>query len=320
MKITALLLTLVCLSTSVLAHEHGTIKIYNAKFLPNVFSKLTPGHLVLKDGASKTLLPSKNARVLNQNLEKTRDFFAQELGRKSWDNKGSDILAIINVNFFNLIDPHRTRQNAAWVETRLYFGSGSAQGLDNFEQALDVVAHEYTHAVIQTSANLIYEGQSGALNEHLADVFGSIINQVYNPQLTNPYQIGATVLNGKLAKAASSMRDMMNPALGLPSQPEHMNDLFNFRYFDFIYQCTPTDANDHCGVHYLSGIPNKMAAIVMSKIGPHEAAKLFYGVMTKRLHRTSNFADYRVALMQECEALATDTCSIVDDALTAVGI
>lgn len=320
MKLSGLLLGLAALSTTAFAHDHGTIKVYDAKFLPQIVSMLKPGNLVLEDGQKKTLFLPKTAKILNENLEKTRDFFAEELGRKSWDDKGADILASLNVNRYTLVDILGSKQNAAWMKTRFIFGAGDSKGLDNFEKALDVVAHEYTHAVIQTSANLVYEGESGALNEHLADVFGSIINQVNNPNLSNPYQIGATVLYGKYAEKAKTLRDMMDPSKGLTPQPGHTIQLLTAPYKQFAVGCVPSGDNDKCGVHILSGIPNKMSALVMSKIGPQESAKLFYGVMTKRLSANSKFADYSVALMQECKLMASDTCSIVNDALKAVGL
>ena len=320
MKLSGLLLGLAALSSSAFAHDNGTIKIYDAKFLPQIVSLLKPGNLVLEDGQKKSLLLPKTAKILNENLEKTRDFFAEEMGRKSWDDKGSDILASLNVNRYTVLDLLGSKQNAAWAKTRFMFGAGSAKGLDNFEKALDVVAHEYTHAVIQTTSNLTYEGQSGALNEHFADVFGSIINQVNNPNLSNPYLIGSTVLFGEYAEKAHALRDMMDPLKGLSPQPAHMIHLMIPPFDKFNETCQPTSDNDRCGVHVLSGIPNRMSALVMSKIGPQESAKLFYGVMTKRLSAKSNFADYRVALMEECKSLSSDTCSIVNDALKAVGL
>lgn len=319
MKLRGLVLTLACLSTTAFAHENGTIKVYDAKFLPQIVSMLKPGNLVMEDGKKKALVLPKTARVLNQNLERIRDYFAEEFNRKSWDNKGADIQASLNVNRFTLVDLLGSKQNAAWMKTRFIFGAGSDKGLDGFEQALDVVGHEYTHAVIQESSNLKYEGQSGALNEHLADVFGSIINQKHN-KLSNPYLIGGTVLRGEYAEKAHALRDMMDPAKGLASQPAHMNDLKLPKFAKYAEGCVASGENDRCGVHVLSGIPNKMSALVMSAIGIDESAKLFYNVMTKRLKENSNFADYRVALMKECKSLASDTCDIVDDALKSVGL
>ena len=39
-----------------------------------------------------------------------------------------------------------------------------------FAGALDVVAHEMTHGVIDHTAGLIYQGQSGAVNEDFSDI------------------------------------------------------------------------------------------------------------------------------------------------------
>lgn len=320
MKFHGIILGLACISTAAFAHENGTIKIYDAKFVPQIISMFKPGNLVLEDGQKKTLILPKTARILNSNLEKVRDFFAEEFSRKSWDNKGTDILASLNINRYTLFDVLGSKENAAWAKTRFIFGSGSSDGLDNFEKALDVVGHEYTHAVIQTSSNLKYEGQSGALNEHLADVFGVIVNYRHNKNLSNPYLIGATVLYGAYAEKAHALRDMMDPSKGLSKQPSHMDDLQTEKFSKYSPDCKPTGENDRCGVHVLSGIPNKMSALVMSAIGIEESAELFYNVMTKRLTENSQFSDYRAALMEECKTQSSDTCGIVDDALKSVGI
>jgi len=320
MKLRGLVLALACLSTSAFANENGTIKIYDAEFVPQIINMFKPGRLVLENGKKKALIIPRTARILNTNLEKVRDFYAEEFSRKSWDDKGSPILASVNLNRFTFWDLLGSKQNAAWTKTRFIFGAGSKKGLDHFEKALDVVGHEYTHAVIQTTSNLKYEGQSGALNEHLADVFGIIINYRHNRNLTNPYLIGATVLHGEYAKKASSLRDMMDPSKGLSPQPGHMEELKAGRFAKFAPGCVSTASNDNCGVHILSGIPNKMSALVMSAIGIEESAELFYNVMTKRLTANSQFADYRTALMEECKSQSSDTCAIVDDALSSVGI
>lgn len=322
MKLTALILGLSCLSSAAFANDNGTIKIYDAKFLPQIVSLLTPGNLVLEDGDKKTLLLPKTAKVLSSNLEKIRDYYASEFGRKSWDDKGSDINASLNVNRYTVIDLLGSKQNAAWMQlsNRFLFGAGKKSGFDNFEKALDVVAHEYTHAVIQTTSALEYEGQSGALNEHLADVFGSIINQQHNPNLSDPYVIGAAVLSKADALKSKGIRDMMNPLKGLDPQPDHMKFLTHPAFKPFVVDCKPSKENDRCGVHVLSGIPNKMAALVMSKMGTEDAGKLFYNVMTKRLSAKSNFADYSKALRLECKSLSSDACSIVDESLKAVGL
>ncbi|MBA2404375.1 MAG: M4 family metallopeptidase, partial [Bdellovibrionales bacterium] len=209
MKLTGLILGLACLSSTAFAHEHGTIKIYDAKFAPEFFIMMKPGKLVLEDGKKMSMITPKDAKIAHENLAKVRDFYVSKLARKSWDGKGAEIQAAINVNkFLAPLDITGQRQNAAWAKTRFLFGAGKKNGLDGMVNAIDVVGHEYTHAVIQTSSNLKYEGQSGALNEHLADVFGAIININYNNP-SNPYLIGASILHGEYATKAEALRDMM---------------------------------------------------------------------------------------------------------------
>ena len=57
------------------------------------------------------------------------------------------------------------------------YGDGDGQTFIRFTKSLDVVGHELTHGVVSHECNLVYQGESGALNEHFADVFGSLIRQ-----------------------------------------------------------------------------------------------------------------------------------------------
>ena len=59
---------------------------------------------------------------------------------------------------------------------QLVFGDGD-EFLKNFTGTVDVIGHELTHAVTDAMAPLLYFGQSGALNEHISDVFGIIVKQ-----------------------------------------------------------------------------------------------------------------------------------------------
>lgn len=318
MNFSKIILALTFFSSMAMAHENGTIRIYDAQDVGMV-SKYNFGKLIMKDGEKLTLFTKENAVVLNRNLERTRDYFADEFSMKSWNNRRAPILASINFGKNTIFDLSGKKTTAAWNGTSFIFGSGYKNGIGNFESALDVVAHEYTHAIIQETSKLVYRGQSGALNEHLADVFGSILNQVYYPK-SNPYLIGTKAITGSLGKNVRALRDMMEPSKSYYPQPAHMKELGKEPYSQYGAKCVPAAVNDHCGVHVLSGIPNKMAALVMSAIGTRESAKLFFNVMTKRLKANSNFVDYRKALMTECRSMSSDTCDIVDDALKSVGM
>ena len=68
--------------------------------------------------------------------------------------------------------------NAFWDgQGHMYFGDGDGQLLTDTTKGLDVIGHELTHGVTQYEADLTYSGQSGALNESISDVFGSLVKQ-----------------------------------------------------------------------------------------------------------------------------------------------
>ena len=58
------------------------------------------------------------------------------------------------------------------------WSSATATGrCSSASRPVDVIGHELTHGVTQYTANLDYQGQSGALNESISDVFGSLVKQ-----------------------------------------------------------------------------------------------------------------------------------------------
>ena len=91
------------------------------------------------------------------------------LGRESIDNAGLDLIA--NVHF------RKEYMNAFWDGDEMTFGDGDGAIFTSLAQSFDVVAHELAHGVTQFTAGLVYKNQSGALNEHFSDVFGTAITQ-----------------------------------------------------------------------------------------------------------------------------------------------
>jgi Zn-dependent metalloprotease len=84
----------------------------------------------------------------------------------------------------------------------MVFGDGDGEIFNRFTIAIDVVAHELSHGVTETEAGLIYFEQSGALNESLSDVFGSLVKQYHLKQTADKadWLIG----EGLLAKASTA--------------------------------------------------------------------------------------------------------------------
>jgi hypothetical protein len=125
--------------------------------------------------------------------------------------------------------------NAFWDGAQMAYGDGDGVVFQRFTRSLDVVAHELTHGVQSFTSNLVYRGQSGALNEHFSDVFGILVRQWKLGEKADKasWLIGADVLVP--AKTRRAIRDMENPGtayvddpdLGTDPQPAHMKDFYS---------------------------------------------------------------------------------------------
>lgn len=300
--------------------------VYDANLNPLVPLK-GRGGLVLKNG-KKTgrgiLHTPDDAKAANSTLRTILDFYQTQLNRNSYDNKGTAVEASVNVGS---IDIFGMKQNAAWtgLGLRLFIFGKGGNLLNDFTQAMDVVAHEFTHAVIETTSNLDYNGQSGALNESFADIMGEtvqILTRGTSPG--NDLVVGESVISDKMkfeyeiktGKKLRGLRDMLNPELGLEPQPSHMSQIPSS-----LQNCTPNAFNDRCGVHILSGIPNKAAALIIKNLGAERTKKLFYVVMTEKLQSRSQFVDFAQELRREAQLTLTSTeAQVVNSALLEVGL
>ena len=138
----------------------------------------------------------------------------------------------------------------------------------SYSRYLDVIAHELTHGVTQYTSNLVYQGQSGALNESFSDIFGVIIKNWFAKKWTSPqgwdWEIGSGLGQGGLP-----LRDLSNPRR--TGDPDHMNSFVR----------TWADSG---GVHTNSNIHNKACYNLMTSkdesgnylFGPEESAVLYY--------------------------------------------
>jgi Zn-dependent metalloprotease len=182
--------------------------------------------------------------------------------------------------------------NAFWNGSQMVYGDGDEalppdQRLFNrFTIAIDVIGHELTHGVTQFTANLIYMGQSGALNESISDVFGSLVKQRTLAQTAAQadWLIGAGLLAARVhGQALRSMKApgtaYDDPVLGKDPQPAHMRD----------YQNVPYDSG---GVHINSGIPNHAFYVTAVQIGGNaweKAGKIWFVTLRDRLRASSDF-------------------------------
>src|SRR3954447_22843847 len=211
----------------------------------------------------------------------TYGFYKDVLGRDSVDDRGLELVSSVHygVHF----------ENAFWNGGQMVYGDGGGQLFEEgkLTKALDVIGHELTHGVTQFSAGLEYSKQSGALNESMSDVFGSLVKQRALGQTAEEadWLIGAHTLHPSLGTALRSMKDP-GTANQFDSQPAHMRD-----YLDLPDDNDPR--NDNGGVHINSGIPNKAFHLAATALGGHaweKAGPIWYGALTGALGPTSDFA------------------------------
>lgn len=212
-------------------------------------------------------------------FSETYDYFLERHNRNSLDNRGGSILATVRVgqNFFN----------AFFVsgQQAMFFGDAEI-----FAGALDVVAHELSHGVISNTSNLVYQNQSGALNESFSDIFGTLVQARTNGQVE--WVVGDQFTDRSL------LRDMKDPSsltspLGVP---------YPMRMSQFV-QTT----QDNGGVHINSSIPNHAfylyAEGLSGAVGLEDAANVFYRAFTVHLTQRSQFIDARLAVIRSAEEL-----------------
>ncbi|MFF7994699.1 M4 family metallopeptidase [Kitasatospora xanthocidica] len=97
------------------------------------------------------------------------DFYRDRLGREGLDGKGGAVVSVVNAS-----DGGKPYPNAFWDGSKMVYGSGGPDYYP-FSVALDVAGHEMTHGVVAHTAKLLYLGQSGAMDEAIADYFGNAI-------------------------------------------------------------------------------------------------------------------------------------------------
>jgi Zn-dependent metalloprotease len=279
--------------------------IYDARHTQDL-----PGHKVRGEGAD----PGKDATVNRAyaGLGATFELYLKAYGRHSIDDAGLPLDA--TVHFGEGYD------NAFWNGEQMVFGDGDNEIFLDFTIPVDVIGHELTHGVTQHTANLDYYGQSGALNESLSDVFGSLIKQYSLGQTAAEadWLIGAGLLAPRVTGTA--LRSMKAPGtaydddvLGKDPQPATMDDYVR-------------TGRDNGGVHINSGIPNHAFYLVATALAGHaweKAGQIWYDVLTGgELHQDALFADFATLTVKAARERygAGDELTAVQKAWEQVGV
>ncbi len=221
------------------------------------------------------------------------DYLDDVLDRRSIDGRDGAIRLVVHYG--------DGLANAFWEGRRAVFGDGDASTAP-LSAALDVVAHELFHGVTQEDSGLIYEGQSGALNESLSDVFACFVERRAGD---GDWTIGEDVVSPPL-------RDLARPwRTGLPA---HMRE--------YVY-LPPTPEADMGGVHINSTIPSHAAYLVADRIGLAKTRRIWYRAASVYLTPYAEFAEFAAATRAAAEDLYggdSDAAGAVDATWRAVGV
>lgn len=236
----------------------------------------------------------------------TFDYYKDVFNRNSYDNQGAKLVSTVHYG--------RNYNNAGWTGSQMIYGDGDGTTFVPLSGALDVIGHELTHAVTDTTAELVYQNESGAINESMSDIFGTLVEYHFN---NNPdWLIGEDIYTPNIA--GDALRSMADPTLN--GDPDHYSN----RY---------VGTQDYGGVHWNSGIGNKAAYLLanggshygvsVAGIGNDKTGEIFYRTLTQYLTPNSNYSQYRVASVQAATDLygaSSSEVASVKAAFSAVGV
>ena len=226
-------------------------------------------------------------------IDKIWNYYSIKHSRNSWDNAAGLIIAYNNAKPFNTVN------NSCWQcdGNAMTLGAGSTSAPTDDWNAIDIIGHEFTHGVVQSSAGLVYSYQSGALNESFADIFGTCIERYAEGNANPDWLLGED--NSYI------IRDFANP--GTYGQPD-----------TYLGTNWYSGTGDNGGVHTNSGVQNfwfylltvggsgtndNGDAYAVSSIGMDKAAAIAYRGLTSYLSSNSVYIDTRSATIHAAEDL-----------------
>lgn len=260
----------------------GVIKTYTANNSP--YNQIQSAPIV----SSSNNTWAANAISAHYHASLSYDYWKTVFNRNSYNGQGGSIPNVINITDEN----GQGFDNAFWNGAAMYYGNGGS----NFKPlagGLDVCAHELGHAVDETSANLEYQNQSGAINEAFSDIIGSMVER-------KNWTIGEDVMKpGNPNFPTGVLRDMSDPHNGGTSfadngyQPAHLSEIY-------------TGDQDNGGVHINSGVVNFAYYKYASAVGLSKGEQTFMKALFNYLTRSSQFIDLRIAVLQAAKDLYGD--------------
>jgi len=239
----------------------------------------------------------------------TYDFFECVFGRNSLDGHGMHIIG--SVHYGDRYD------NAFWDGAQMVYGDGDGIVFRSFTTCIDIIAHELSHGVIMSVVPLDGTGESAALDESLADVFGALVKQwsLHQSARAADWIIGSGQYTA--AVSAAGLRSLSapgsaydDPLLGKDPQPSHMRDYVEA-------------ADDRTNAHINSGIPNHAFYRFAHHLGGRAwetAGRVWYAALRSGLSRRCTFTQFAGATLDAANAHGRSTAFAVEQAWNAVGV
>src|SRR3954447_632303 len=242
-----------------------------------------PGDVVRSAGE-----PASGDAAVDESADGTTEVLAMYddvFSRSSYDGQGAQVVVTVH--------DEQSYDNAFWDGTQLVFGDGDGKVFGSFTRPVDVLGHEFAHAVTQFTAALTYADQSGALNESVSDCFGMCLKQRLLGQTAGQadWLVGQGIfLPGITARA---LRDMAHPGTAyddptLGRDPQ-VGDMAHFVH----------TTDDNGGVHTNSGIPNRAFYLAATAIGGDTwkgAGQIWYAALTGgQVAADTDFAGFAAA-------------------------
>ncbi|UOY94445.1 M4 family metallopeptidase [Ectobacillus sp. JY-23] len=240
------------------------------------------------------------------NSIKINQYYQSVHKRNGIDNKAMPMISTVHIG--------SKWNNAAWNGKQMLYGDGDGVLLGSLAGGLDVAGHEITHGVIEKTANLTYQDESGAINESLADIFGELA-ELYAGGITvtppDAWEMGEDIYtpnklnDGGLRSMSNPKTKSLSAAYGL--KDNKYPDTYADRYIGTL---------DKGGVHINSSINNK-AAYLIAAGGTHNGVtvtgitrqkmeKIYYRALTLYLTPSSGFKEMRQAAIQSARDLYPD--------------
>ncbi len=245
-------------------------------------------------------------------LEQSLNYYLSIHGRNGWDGANAGINIYQNALFCYTANctPNSPNNASFGGGTLLVGNSGNASTIDDWN-SLDILGHEMTHGVTGSSAGLVYEKESGALNESFSDIFGATIYSWFSGGTnTNVWKVG---FDRKLATNTTISLYIRNMAY-----PNDKGDPDTYQGTNWVNTTLAVDPGDGWGVHTNSGVQNYMYYLLVSGgagtndfgtvfnvsgIGFVKARAIAYRTLTHYLISSSDYSDARNAWIQAAEEL-----------------